>query len=1091
MKVKCVIIDDEPLAINVIENHLKNFDHVEIVSTFTNPLKAYGVLEQEKVEVRTVKEKLCHAKAYIFDANTEKGFENFFVTGSSNFTYSGLKIDINSSYANIELNQADTGLNSDYEILQNWYSNLWENDTTENITDENEDIISCKQFLINRINNFFKTYTPLELYYKVLFELFKDEFKDIDKNSIFIENIEHLKETIVYNKLYKFQEKGVLSLIRMLQLHNGAILADAVGLGKTWQALSVLKYFELQGYETLVLAPKKLNHNWSRYRLTEDNLFKKDKLRYFVRNHTDLQINMDGSHRLNNPNKYSDFPLSTFQRNAKILIVIDESHNLRNDKSNRYNYLVEYILTQNKDVKVLLLSATPINNYITDIRNQFKLLVRGDDSGFADTKFEISNLQDLFKIAQEKINIWKDLPNRNIGQLTSQLPQDFFELTDDLIVARTRKLIEDQQVKNENGEIVKFDFPKKEAPVNLFVEITNIGKLKTFNKILDLMQVNLTAYKPAYYIQQEKPKSVLQDEKLRQGFLAKMMYILMVKRMESSWFSFKSTVENILLHHINALTKIKNFLSGNEDSYSDILKDIEENTDDYNEGNEDFNILKYFEENGKAIEKPIGTTLGNKNPIDLSQIIKPEVFIEHLEKDIEMLKELSKNLDTYAKSIEKENSNTKSNDKKLEKLMNYISEKQETKNKKIVVFTVFADTANYLFNELTKRKFANLALITGQVHKCEYNIEPKQGFEPVLQRFAPYTKLFKEQDWSDLYTKNKLPKPKTFNQWKKIIKEHDIKTLKKINEPIDILISTDVLSEGQNLQDADTVINYDVHWNPVRLIQRFGRIDRLGSPNKTVRAVNFWPAKSIDDYLNLKNRVEDRLALMTVVGAEIVELDDALKERIKNNPLISKQTEKMLKQMDTSWDDIETNKTSFGMNNLSLEEYRQDLYDYLQSQRKELEAIPNGVFSGFKLINKLRTDYNSGIIALIGNPRKPQSAGRNYSYAKKELIYIDKKGEKFIINNVDALNFLKQNKNQKRYVPVNIEKGNEETLNTYIDLIKKWMDKRTGKQAEQNIISLLQGASAKKVKKSKKEKYLEDLYDSDNWDLITWFVVSK
>ena len=327
-------------------------------------------------------------------------------------------------------------------------------------------------------------------------------------------------------------------------------------MGKTWQALAVLKYFELQGYETLVLAPKKLNDNWSRYRLTEDSVFKRDRLRYFVRNHTDLQINPDETHRLNNPNKYKDFPLSTFQRNSKIFIVIDESHNLRNDKSNRYNYLVEYILTQNKDVKVLLLSATPINNYITDIRHQFKLLVRGNDNGFVDTKFEINSLQDLFKIAKEKINTWKENSNRNIGQLISNLPQDFFELTDDLIVARTRKLIEGQKEKNEKGEIVKFDFPKKDKPVNIFVELNNIGNLKTFEQILSLMEVNLTAYKPAHYTEQEKPKSVLQDEQQRQGFLVKMMYILMVKRMESSWFSFKSTVENILKHHINALTDL-------------------------------------------------------------------------------------------------------------------------------------------------------------------------------------------------------------------------------------------------------------------------------------------------------------------------------------------------------------------------------------------------------------------------------------------------------------------------------------------------------------------------------------------------------
>ncbi len=392
------LLNEKPVRDKIVDLLNPSLDIKTILELNNDAKKAVKFLQQEKVKIKTVANKLCHAKAYIFDAKTDDDIQNFFVTGSSNFTYSGLKIDKNSQTANIELNQANTGYSSDFETLQKWYNRLWRNETISEIKDDNNKEISCKQFLINRIENFFKKYEPLELYYKVLYELFKNEFKNIDENNIFIENIKHLKESVIYNKLYKFQEKGVLSLIRMIQQNNGAILADAVGLGKTWQALAVLKYFELQGYETLVLAPKKLNQNWSRYRLTENSLFKKDKLRYFVRNHTDLQINPDETHRLNNPNKYSDFPLSTFQQNSKIFIVIDESHNLRNDKSNRYNYLIDFILTQNKDVKVLLLSATPINNYITDIRNQFKLLVRGNDKGFADTKFEINSLQSLFKI---------------------------------------------------------------------------------------------------------------------------------------------------------------------------------------------------------------------------------------------------------------------------------------------------------------------------------------------------------------------------------------------------------------------------------------------------------------------------------------------------------------------------------------------------------------------------------------------------------------------------------------------------------------------------------------------------------------------
>ncbi len=1057
--------------------------------------KTVEFIKQQKVKIKTVKNKLCHAKTYIYKSPDNEDRDNYFIIGSSNLTHSGLKIERNSPYANIELNQADTGLNSDYEKLQDWFKKLWQsNDTTDKTTIDNPEPdkkkkrieIEVKQFLIDYITNFFKTYTPEELYYKVLYELFKKDITDIEDNDIYRENVKHLEETIVYNKLYPFQKKGVLSLIRMLQQFGGAILADAVGLGKTWQALAVIKFFELQGYETLVLCPKKLGYNWERYHYSNDSLFRYDRLHFNVRYHTDLQINTDGSHRLDKPKV---FKLRAFQKNPKFLVVIDESHNLRNDKSQRYQYLVDNILQQNKDVKVLMLSATPINNQLTDIRNQFKLMVRGEDNGFENAKFEIRSLHSLFSNAQKIFNEWQKTESRKISTLIADLQQEFFELTDELIVARTRKMIENNKLATV-GEAGKLDFPNQKQPDNKFIPLENIGNLKSFDEILNLLEVNLTAYKPTHYTEKAKPKSILEDNQAREGFLVKMMYILMVKRMESSWYSFKSTVDNILKHHINALNKIENFEADSEKTMNEMLAEIENNISDEIGENEEFKILTYFENSGKAIQNPVGNTLGKKNPIRLSEIKHKEDFIKHLKKDINLLSKLASNLNIFKNQIANETSSEHSRDKKLESLMQVISEKQKLKNKKIVLFTVFADTANYIYNELKKRGFEKLALVTGQDYKCEYSIEPKRSFEPILERFAPYTKLFREQDWTELYEKNKIENIKEvdFAKWQKLIEKYDKKTLKKLNEPIEILIATDCLSEGQNLQDADMVINYDVHWNPVRLVQRLGRIDRIGSPNKEIQGVNYWPSKNLEDYLNLKNRVENRMALMTVVGAEIPKLTKKLKEQIKENPLISEQTERMLKQLETSWKDIENGEENFSLSDLSLEDFRMELREFLDQYKEQLEKIPNGVFSGFKLIDELKQKYNGGLLALIGYPQKPAEA-TDFSYEKVNLIYADRKSDdKYIINNFDALKFLKEHKKQDRYVPENIEQGKESELDLFKQLIEKWMQKRKGEQATTDISGMLKGTKIDKV--IKKDSTLEKIYKPENWDLIVWFAVS-
>ena len=402
-----------------------------------------------------------------------------------------------------------------------------------------------------------------------------------------------LENTAVFNALYDFQRKGVLSLIRMLQKYNGAILADAVGLGKTWSALAVMKFFA-STHEIILICPKKLEQNWSRYLKRRDSKFENDQFDFLVRFHTDLSESRIDSY---------DVGLSYLTSEKAKLIVIDESHNLRNDKANRYKFLVDQILQKNQDIKVLLISATPINNSLNDARNQFKLMVQGNVHGY-DAKLGVKNIDYSFKQAQTMFNEWRKDDNPKIGDFIKKLSgNDFFRLTDSLLVARTRKMVESQET-----DLI---FPVKNKPVNLFVTPHQLGNFETFEELFEHFPPMLSGYQPASYLEDDLDdnsgvkKDVLRDEKLRDRFLVKMIYILMVKRLESSWFSFYSTVEKIKDHHQNALDKIKAYQIS--ETKTVILENDADNLDD------DQNDDEFTE----AVEQ---YTLGKKRPISIAAI---------------------------------------------------------------------------------------------------------------------------------------------------------------------------------------------------------------------------------------------------------------------------------------------------------------------------------------------------------------------------------------------------------------------------------------------------------------------------------------
>jgi len=604
------LLQEEPQLNKVINLLNGNTGIDSTLSLSTSAQKAVEFLQQEKVAVKNIQKNFCHAKTYLYTDKIKT--KNYFIVGSSNLTDAGLGIKDSS---NIELNIAKHDYEDEFKNLKKWFQEQWEKVALEKIELPDKTKVEVKQYVIELIKNLFKEYTPYNLYFKVLYEMFKDDIMEFSGDAEFRREIGHLEETVIYKVLFPYQQKGAISLIKMLQKFNGAILADAVGLGKTWTALAVMKYFELKGYTVLLLCPKKLSNNWQQYKVGHQSRFEKDEIDYYIRYHTDLQ---EGRF-----DRYNDKSLRYFKTRPKLLIVIDESHNLRNDKSSRYKFLIDKILlpeNKSRDVKVLHLSATPINNKLMDIRNQFKLMTKGLDDGFKETDLEIESLENIFKTAQKDFSEWSGIEERKIADFIAKLPKKFEKLTDALIVARTRKLIE--------GEFGEMNFPKKEDPINEYVTPENIGGLKSFDDILDAISINLTAYRPADYIRDISPKSVLEDEKQRQKFLVKMMYILLIKRLESSWFSFKSTVENILNHHTNALNKVNQFIQSETDSAIE---------DDLTEEEKE-EIEETAAEIDGETEEPI--TLGKKQPIPLSSITNIDNFKKHLEADIKKLSKL-------------------------------------------------------------------------------------------------------------------------------------------------------------------------------------------------------------------------------------------------------------------------------------------------------------------------------------------------------------------------------------------------------------------------------------------------------------------
>lgn len=1029
--------------------------------------KAIAFLERPTVQMRAEIPDFCHAKAYLF-TNKNTANQSYYITGSSNLTPSGIGLK---KVPNVELNIAKRlgAEEVEYQELKDWYEEIWNNARTEipeNRENKKSAKISVKEYFIRKINEYFRTYTPEDIYYKILFELFNSDI-NLDNGLEHTKDMSLLQTSVIWNTLFNYQQKGVISLIKMLRKYNGAILADAVGLGKTFSALAVIKYFQTQNYTTILLCPKKLEQNWTQYLDGAGSRFDKDEFKYKVRFHSDLQNN-----RLQTA--YNTYKLDYLQTRKKVLIVIDESHNLRNEKSGRYielmNTLIQNIKGQeNREVKVLMLSATPINTGLNDVKGQFNLIGHGIDNAFDNENFHVESLENTFKDAQSKYTRWCSIPNRTIGGFISMLPQKFFNLTDKLIVARTRKLIEKTL-----GE--DLGFPQKDKPQNIYQGVDHFGEYNTTEEIYTAFEeLSLTAYQPSLFLHENRKiarkeaKSDWDDDINRELYLVKMMGILFMKRLESSWFALKLTLKKVLDVHDKTLKKVIDYEASGID---EIIRNGEEVDDEFY----DEQIIR-------------------RRQIKVSDIKNIGGFKKGLQHDCKKLRNIYNSLQDFEQKYQKK----QEVDLKLEELVKILNAKKIANNKKVVVFTAYSDTANFIFNELKSKGFSRMALASGQGVQTTGN-HSKNNFSEILQSFAPYSKLYKELDWNDLYEKN-LDASIYFNNetqrwnvpydvWLSLVKQFRPQYARLINDEIDILIATDCLSEGQNLQDADMQINYDIHWNPVRLIQRFGRIDRIGSPNTSISCVNFWPAKSFEEYLHLESRIQNRMTIMNLVGSETQELNDQYIKMVNDNPLQDKNADRLLEELTkNSISDIESPHT-LSLKDFSFETYRQDLVDYYGIKQDFYRRIPNGVFSGFINQSVDFPDMPESLVALVGYPKK-QEGKKDHVYTELYIICqpVNSDIEWKEINKAEVLEFLRKNKNADRNIPSWITDLDTDRISRLSEVLKQWMKLKAPQQAINNIKDKLNRKNISSPA-DKKQQLLEEKFQLKNFDLIVWEYVT-
>ena len=854
----------------------KSFDHTEkgLEPKYTLEQKSIAKqcaqwVSKDSVAIRSVsRANFLHGKMYLTDSPA--GTTG--VVGSSNFTKRGLG---GSHQSNLEINLATDDADTLAELME-WFNRLWRDETLT------EDV---KQRVLDALERIGGDYAPEAVYYKTLNELFR---RDIDARLAGDAAVAATGFTgsLIWNALYEFQKDGAQSVIAKLREHNGCILADSVGLGKTYTALAVIKYFELRNERVLVLCPRKLFENWALYPAIyghRQNPFLEDRFGYTVLAHSDLSRDSGSSGGIN---------LANFNWQNYDLVVIDESHNFRNDGGQRYRRLLDEVVKQGSKTKVLMLSATPVNTSLTDLRNQIYLMTEGREDSFQQS-LGVGSIRTLMAAAQRVFKQWETGQTkggrRNKDHLLEQLGADFLRLLDGVSISRSRRQIERFYA----AEMERVgSFPKHEKPDNRYPQTDLLGKL-SYKELADRIgQFKLSVYQPSEYVTDPTRLRELAETRARQNFnqqdserfLVGMMRTNFLKRLESSAHSLTLTLGRTIGKIDDLLDKIDRYESAGQLTATaatlenaDVLPDADEEDEEFAVG-------------------------GRRQSYRLS-----ELDVARWRDDLRQDKATLDAVRQQVAAIKPER------DGKLREIKQTIRDKagnptldrDGNPNRKLLVFTTFKDTANYLYdnlNGLAEGLGINMAMVSGDETRTYTG---PNNFNAILTSFAPKAR-------------NRAGD----------------------GEDIDLLIATDCISEGQNLQDCDTVLNYDIHWNPVRLIQRFGRIDRIGSRSQSVRMLNYWPTDDMDVYLKLESRVQARMAIADLAASGD---EDPFSEQDAQRDL-NFRDQQLLKLRDEILD-LDDLSDAPALGDFTLDHFLTQLLRYLEANKDKLEAMPPGIYA--------------------------------------------------------------------------------------------------------------------------------------------------
>ncbi|EOU1921136.1 TPA: helicase-related protein [Clostridium perfringens] len=907
--------------------------------------------------------------------------------------------------------------NSRYYL--NLFDTLWKD--KNKFTDVTAEVIAG-------IEEAYKENSPEYLYFFTLYNIFSEFLEDISEDDLPNEAT-GFKESKVWNTLYNFQQDAALGIINKLEKYNGCILADSVGLGKTFTALAVIKYYENRNKSVLVLCPKKLSENWSTYKGNYiNNPIAEDRLRYDILFHTDLSRDKGESNGID---------LSRLNWENYDLVVIDESHNFRNGgeiskdgKENRYLKLMNKVLRRGVRTKVLMLSATPVNNKFIDLKNQLALAYEGNTE-FINKKLDIDrNIDDIFRQAQRAFNTWSKLPpeERLTDNLLKSLEFDFFEILDSVTIARSRKHIERYYDTNDIG-----NFPKRLKPISKRPPLTDLESAINYNEIYgQLMSLKLSIYTPSNYIfpsklskyeDKSKKKNVGITQKGREEGIRRLMSINLLKRLESSVHSFKLTLNRIEEYIKDTINIIAEYKNGNKE-----LDLVDISNVDFDEDDQNIDLF----------------VVGKKVKIDINDMdyVTWENELKADRDNLELLKLMIADI-------------IPEHDSKLQTLFSLIDNKMRNPinegNKKIIIFTAFSDTADYLYehvSEYVKKKYSlDTAEITGSVEGKSTIKGQKMDLNTVLTLFSPISK------------------------GKKVL-------LPGSDKEVDVLIATDCISEGQNLQDCDYLVNYDIHWNPVRIIQRFGRIDRIGSKNSQIQLINFWPDMDLDEYINLKARVETRMKISVLTSTGD---DNPISPEEKGDLEYRKL---QLKRLQEEVVDLEDMSDGISIMDLGLNEYRMDLLDYIKNG-VNFDKVPTGLHT----IIKAQEDLPSGVIFVLKNINNRINRDRRNRIHPFYMVYISDDGRVITdyLNPKELLDTLRL-----------LSRGYKEP---FFDLCKDF-NKETDDGKNMGDISVLLSDAINSVVNVKEESDIDSLFKAggtsalistvngiDDFELISFFVV--